>query len=109
MAVERAHDGYGTGLLSLIVQRSASWHALICLSHPCRLARRVHEDSLCEATSELTVSDSVLGLTSDLQLGARNRRGSKSISGLEGRQRSARPGGVPSFCGYYGCMNAPTP
>ena len=30
------------------------------------LARRVHEDSLCEATSELTVSDSVLGLTPNL-------------------------------------------
>ena len=60
MAVERAHGGYGTGLLSLIVQRSGSWQAWMCLSHPCRLARRVHEDSLCEATSELTVSDSVL-------------------------------------------------
>ena len=30
------------------------------VSHPCRLARRVHEDSLCEATSELTVRDSVV-------------------------------------------------
>ena len=90
MAVECAHGGYGTGLLSLIVQWSGSWHAWMCLSHPCRLARRVHEDSLCEATSELTVSDSVVGLTSDLHLPVRSRRGCNAISGLEGRQRSAR-------------------
>ena len=50
-----------------------------------------------ELTSELIVSDSVVGLTPDFQLGARNRRGSKSISGTEGRRRSARPGSVPSF------------
>ena len=91
MAVERDHGGYGTGLLSLIVQRSASWHASMCLSHPCRLARRVHEDSLCEATSELTVSDSVVGLRKEMHSGG----GSKAISGLEGRQRSARSGGGP--------------
>ena len=90
MAVERAHGGYGTGLLSLIVQRSGSWQASMCLSHPCRLARRVHEDSLCEATSELTVSDSVLGLTSGFLPRTQNRRGSKSVSGLEGRRCSHR-------------------
>ena len=97
MAVERAHGSYGTGLLSLIVQRSGSWQACMYLSHPCRLARRVHEDSLCEATSELTVSDSACSRigTLDLQLGARNRRSSKAISGLQARQRSARSEGVP--------------
>ena len=58
----------GQAVLSLIVQRSASWHASVCLSHPCRLAWRVHEDSLCEATSELnTASDKMLRFTSDLR------------------------------------------
>ena len=38
----------------------------------------------------VTVSDSVLGLTSDLHGGTRNHRGSKAIRRLERRQRSGR-------------------
>ena len=64
MAIERAHGGYGTGLLS--VDRAAEWSmASMDMSHtsmlPGTACPRGH--SLCEATSELTVSDSVLGST----------------------------------------------
>ena len=99
MAVECAHGGYGSSLLLLIVKRCAAWQAWMCLSHPWQLRSGHHQNHAMELTSELIVSDSVVGLTPDFQLGARNRRGSKSISGTEGRRRSARPGSGPSFCG----------
>ena len=62
----------------------------MCLSHPCRLARRVHEDSLCEATSELTVSDSMFGLTSRMFMARRTitRVAAERRAWLEGHQRT---------------------
>ena len=66
--------------------------AIIC--HRCTC---VHVDSALWLRSELTVDDSVVGLTPDHFSRWRKRRGYNSISGLTGRRRSARPlSGPPS-------------
>ena len=90
MAVERAHGGYGSSLLSLIVKRCAAWQAWMCLSHPWQWRSGHHQNHMEELTSEPTESQCVVAVTSDLDGGTRNRRGSKFVSGLEGRRRSAR-------------------
>ena len=56
-----------------------------------------HQNHVEELTSELTVSDWVLLLTSGLQLGARNYHSYNSHSVIDGIRRSARPASVPSF------------
>ena len=61
MAVKCAHDGYGSSLLSLIVKRCAAWQAWMCLSHPWQLRSGQHQNHAMELTSELIVSDSVVG------------------------------------------------
>ena len=55
-------------------------HGCVSARGSCRLAQRVHEDSLCEATSKLAVSDSVVGLRKEMHSGRRRRGSSKAIS-----------------------------
>ena len=90
MAVERAHGGSGSSLLSLIVKRCAACQAWMCLSHPWQLGSGYHQNHVLELTLEITVRHCVVGLTSEVDARTQNRRDSKSISGTDGRRRSAR-------------------
>ena len=51
----------------------------------------LHEDSLCEATTELTVSNSVLGLTSDLHGRAQDARAAMATVTGRAAGRALRP------------------
>ena len=66
MAVDRAHGGYRSSLLLLIVKRCAACQAWMCLSHPWQLRSDHHQNHMEELTFELSVSHCVIRSTPGL-------------------------------------------
>ena len=72
----------------------------MCLKPSCHRRTPVHVDSALWARSELTVSDSVIGLTPDHHGRGRKRRGYNSISGRTADGAVRAPKAFLRFSGH---------